>query len=142
LLILSIFASLVALLLFNKEAVEDQKFFKFLFPLQLSEELLCMRTCLCTSSSADKVLDLDPIFAEDFETFDELFVLLLGPAAPMCVDLLFENPLCSYLRPLNWDFTTSSRVGKAHGRRSCSLQSDASLGVLRGLILICHCEIG
>lgn len=47
-----------------------------------------MRPCLCTSASSDVVLDLNPIFAEYFKSFDEFFMFFLGPSTPMRVDVL------------------------------------------------------
>ena len=89
LLIFPILSSLVPLLFFDKEAIKDQEFFKFLFSLEFSEKLLGVGSCLSTSTCTDEILDLDPVLAENFETLNEFFMLFLGPAAAVCISIIF-----------------------------------------------------
>jgi hypothetical protein len=75
-----IFPSLIFLLLFHKQLVKNQQFFKLLLPLKLTEKLLSVRTGLSTRSSTYIVLNLYPIFSKNFQTLNELFMFLLSPS--------------------------------------------------------------
>jgi hypothetical protein len=85
-------ATLSSFLLFDKELIEYKKFFELFLPLKFPKELLRMRTSLSASPCANVILYLNPIFAENFKSFNELFVFFLSPATPMSINVLIIVP--------------------------------------------------
>ena len=140
---LAILASLVLLLLFDKQAIENEKLLELLLSLQLPEKLLCMRSCLCTSTCPDIILDLNPIFAEYFKAFDEFFVLFLGPSTPMRIDVFrgfaMKTSCCHQLRCVII-LLSYIRISEAHALGGNSHQAKVIL-VVRRFVLVSNSAI-
>lgn len=140
---LAILASLVLLLLFDKQTIEYEKLLELLISLQLPEKLLRMRPCLCTSASSDVVLDLNPIFAEDFKALDEFFVFFLRPSTPMRVDVIrgfsLKSSDCHRLRCVIL-LLSYIRISEAHALGGNSHQAEVIL-VQRRFVLVSNSAI-
>lgn len=102
-----------------------------------------MRPCLCTSTSTDVILNLNPIFPEYFKALDEFFVLFLCPSTSMRIDVLRGFPLksstCYHLRCLIL-LLSHIWISEAHALGGSPYQAEVIL-IERRFILVSNSAI-
>ena len=76
-----------------------------------------MRSCLCTSTCTDVILNLNTVLAENLQAFDELFVLFLSPSPTICIYLVINFTLIGTLSLLQLRKFPS----ETHGLRETAL---------------------